>query len=213
MVNFRDKYLNSKYKYFFKQKGNGEAYNDITIFNTIDNFVNYQYPNPCSVNRSKRMKSFLEKFCSICSDEYSIAQISFINVPGDGLCFFTSIYRWFQLYNPENIIDYDVLIYTIVGTYKLNLIEQLIGMGFQAKNDDELSEFASIVGLSYPMNPNAPELEIICKIISNMLGVNIMIIRHKIDDRLDTTSQIRIPSDSILNILFRFNTEPSKKKY
>jgi hypothetical protein len=153
------------------------------------------------------MTSFLEKFRRICSDEFSIAEILFINVAGDGLCFFTSIYKWFQLYNPEITIDYNFFIYTISEMYKINLIERIIEMGFQPQNDDELTAFASEVGLSYPMNKDVPELEIICKIISNMLGVNIMIIRHKIEDRLCTTRQIIVATDSILNILYRFNTD------
>ena len=63
MVNFRNKYLNSKFKYMLKQKGNGEATNDIIIFNTIEEFVNYTYTVRNS--RSGRMTSFLTKFSEI----------------------------------------------------------------------------------------------------------------------------------------------------
>ena len=150
------------------------------------------------------------KFSEICTDEFSTAEISFINVRGDGLCFFTSIYRWFQLYNSEITIDYDVFISTITELYKNNLIEQITSMGFQPRNDKELSESATMVGLSYPMNRDAPELEIICKIICNMLGVNIIIIRHKIEDKLNATQE-RVPNDSIFNILYRFNEDPETR--
>jgi len=199
MLNFRDKYLRNKFKYL-NQKGNGDAQRDVLENRTIADFVRYQYSAPS--DRSARLEGYLNEIIEMCRDPHSRVEISFVSVRGDGLCLFSSIFEWFLRCAPEYKIDYNNFVQSITEQYR-SRVEQIVrDMGMDASDEATLSSNADNVGLAYPMDSNAPHLEIVIPLICQIFSINIVLIKNNILNNSETGA----PRDERLRLLYRIGT-------
>jgi hypothetical protein len=175
MIDYKHKYIKYKNKYLNLQLGSSQL-DETNYYDNLEDFINYQFPyqNP----RKDRMKSFLEEIINIGKEPNTTMKLSFINVRGDGLCFFSSIIEWYKRFSDIEINKEQLLEY-ISDSYKNEIVEKLKDIGFNPNTDEEITRDANMVGLSYPMDPDAPELEILIKLIVNFLQINIVIITYK----------------------------------
>ena len=213
-----DKYKYMKYKAKYLQEKNKMLGGAISqqFIESIDKFADYQYPDMGAsvLERKHNFTQYLKQIADIGAAGYGVGDFSFVTVRGDGLCFFSAVVTWLTTNGGMDIRESDAILATLTDVvkteYRRVLIEKLTEYGEHFVGDDrdierQLRDKAPNYALQYPLSCDAPQLELLCKIISQMYNVNIVLIYH---DVYKKTRFIKVfmNADPDARTIFLYNT-------